>query len=909
MDYQLPIRTGRPPTDRVNKARAPCHFYARGSCSKGTACQFAHDGPGGPSSSSSGAVSPASRGQVKSAAPCRFFAAGNCAKGQSCPFAHDSKDLPKPSSAPTSTTSASLLPAPHSQARTDTRAQVACRFFAKGHCTNGDACPFAHDGGGATEGADDQLEGPDGLSYKQEEVAHDDWTRELGGALVKFEDGAAISKVSLPSDFSAVRLNKLPEGSSPTAVASLLSSMGLAISVDNVRVIKQTGGTHLGADITVEDPGFAKAVCSKLRLNAAASHIEAVPIPVPMPRGSSLHRVDCRRVHCSWHRPSRTAWLNFGVESIARKVHERLNAGVYKPSGFTVKANAPSGKGNRWNPVAWTVMLTDLPGTVTERDIYQAIPDFHKPWRVEMGDPSYDVNADVAVNIVKSMLLQLGPLEWWAVSGISESKRIKAQARFLDESHAREAVASLYNAPLAFSKTARLTVRLMTSARLKISARVYDALHERLASQTPAWQSQHIRFVAYPPHQGYRVLKLEGEDSKLVVQAKEALEHILSGEVARKGDKDVWNASLGRNGGQYRSLKQVERDHGVVVVRDRRKSQLRVFGPEEGCKRATEALGTLVPEDAASDSHIIELDPAGFEWACRGGFRALTTRLGDNKATFDIASTPKRILIGGSKADYATALAVITSRHTASTAAPSDSQAECPVCLTEPEEPICTGCSHLYCAGCFSNLCQAQGSGTTEFHISCIGGEGQCDHPFTLPELQDLLSSAAFEAVLSASFASHIRRHPADFRYCPTPDCGHIYRVASSSSSSSSPTTTTTTTTFTCPKCLVRTCTTCPEAHPGQTCAEHRDFGPGPGGREAHDRLKRELGIKDCPRCQTAMEKTEGCNHMTCRGCGAHLCWVCLADFDTSGSCYKHLNERHGGVYGGGDDGLGLGFW
>lgn len=63
------------------------------------------------------------------------------------------------------------------------------------------------------------------------------------------------------------------------------------------------------------------------------------------------------------------------------------------------------------------------------------------------------------------------------------------------------------------------------------------------------------------------------------------------------------------------------------------------------------------------------------------------------------------------------------------------------------------------------------------------------------------------------------------------------------------------------------------------------------------EKLKNKLGVKDCGRCGTSMEKTEGCDHVVCGGCGTHICWRCGETFKTSEACYGHLTERHGGIF------------
>lgn len=52
---------------------------------------------------------------------------------------------------------------------------------------------------------------------------------------------------------------------------------------------------------------------------------------------------------------------------------------------------------------------------------------------------------------------------------------------------------------------------------------------------------------------------------------------------------------------------------------------------------------------------------------------------------------------------------------------------------------------------------------------------------------------------------------------------------------------------------------------------------------------------KRCPECGRVIEKSEGCNHMTCL-CGAHFCWKCGKSFSAA-AIYPHMDTAHGGMY------------
>lgn len=59
-----------------------------------------------------------------------------------------------------------------------------------------------------------------------------------------------------------------------------------------------------------------------------------------------------------------------------------------------------------------------------------------------------------------------------------------------------------------------------------------------------------------------------------------------------------------------------------------------------------------------------------------------------------------------------------------------------------------------------------------------------------------------------------------------------------------------------------------------------------------------KIQVRHCPECDTATEKLEGCNHITCP-CGTHWCFKCGAKSEdgTDSWVYQHMTEAHGGIY------------
>jgi IBR domain, a half RING-finger domain len=698
--------------------------------------------------------------------------------------------------------------------------------------------------------------------------------------------------VSLPADFSLACITGLPPGTTPAAAVEVLRALGFDLNVNCIRIPGHAALSETKATVKVEDPLFASKL--RTRLKEQKSTLSATPMPI------DTKGTNCRKVYISWHKATRSAWVNFGNGDIANRVAQKFNESIYKCLGQSVRSSIArrspsrgSRRGSSYNPVAWTIMLSDVPSDATSKDIERAITSLHdKPRHVELGLVSYrGTEAEVSVE-VRLHLEKHGPLENFYLAPMLKGKRVKATAWFQDEDDARSAC-SLNNRLLGILGGGKLTVTLVQSAKIKISTTVYVVSKSRIDKVSKIWKEQHLVFRVYQDtlHQ-YTTLKVEGNNAKDLADARRTLEEILNGVVLTDGENAVWDTALSSNGGAYMKLKSIAEELHVVIIRDKSMRQLRFFGPPEKFQQVVRQITDMLREESSS-SYEIDLQSHQFSWTIHGGFKSIEQALGKNVAIFNVVS--RKITINGTQQQYETALAIMDGRHAVPIHSLSDDpprvEGDCPICFCEADNPIKTSCKHTYCLECFEECCRSAASTSKdEFQIRCQGDEGTCSTVFTLREVKDHISSLVFETVLKSTFEEYIQRHPQALRYCPTPDCGYVYRCTTTSSSRPPA--------YTCPKCFEPLCTSCHSRHGGYTCAEYKDIAS--GGYDALAKLKRELNIKDCPKCTTPMEKTEGCNHMTCAGCKAHICWVCMAVFNTGGPCYEHMTKVHGGI------GLGL---
>jgi len=279
------------------------------------------------------------------------------------------------------------------------------------------------------------------------------------------------------------------------------------------------------------------------------------------------------------------------------------------------------------------------------------------------------------------------------------------------------------------------------------------------------------------------------------------------------------------------------------------------------------------------------------EWVVffvREGVGKLEELLGEENVRLDVQPRMCRITIkGGEEANHCLQRLIDQARAAVvvDSVLPGTGEEEaCPVCYSDPSHPEQLGCGHSYCSGCLRHFLTSAVDNKT-FPLVCVGNEATCNVPVAIPFIRRFLPQQTFGSLIEAAFHAYLEQHQRELKYCTTPDCKQIYRRRTDKTS------------LQCPACFSTVCPSCDdEAHTGMTCEEQRIHRNPAEQERLNEELAASSGYKRCPSCRAMIEKTEGCNHMTCR-CGAHICWKCMNVFETPEETYAHLRTVHGGIH------------
>jgi hypothetical protein len=218
------------------------------------------------------------------------------------------------------------------------------------------------------------------------------------------------------------------------------------------------------------------------------------------------------------------------------------------------------------------------------------------------------------------------------------------------------------------------------------------------------------------------------------------------------------------------------------------------------------------------------------------------------------------------------------------TAADVARHAECSICCcdeipADPPTAMCTHPTNIICAQCLqkhiSEELNNKGS-VTDIKCPVVG----CRKFLSYNDVKrgaTVKDFARYDTLLTTRLLSTLP----EFRWCKVLNCGNGQIHDGDKEAPI----------MTCHKCKGKSCFTHDVPwHTGITCEEY-DKQIGQETKANTDYLLRET--KPCPQCNRAIQKNDGCDHMTCRlpgGCGHEFCWKCMASY---GPILRKGNHHH----------------
>ncbi|CAD8143786.1 unnamed protein product [Paramecium octaurelia] len=171
---------------------------------------------------------------------------------------------------------------------------------------------------------------------------------------------------------------------------------------------------------------------------------------------------------------------------------------------------------------------------------------------------------------------------------------------------------------------------------------------------------------------------------------------------------------------------------------------------------------------------------------------------------------------------------------------------QCSICLenVQQDKYALTACQHIYHKQCLANLIEA----SYEFPFKCPNL--QCREEILRDDLESIVSNQVMDRIEKIAFNQYLLQNPNVFQ-CPTENCKGIYEIEGPIQ--------------VCMICQNLFCTRCRRLYHEGVCGE-----------QSFINAAQEARYRQCSQCQRWIEKTAGCNHITCK-CGFQFCYLCGA--------------------------------
>ncbi|CAN1171569.1 Probable E3 ubiquitin-protein ligase ARI7 [Linum perenne] len=213
----------------------------------------------------------------------------------------------------------------------------------------------------------------------------------------------------------------------------------------------------------------------------------------------------------------------------------------------------------------------------------------------------------------------------------------------------------------------------------------------------------------------------------------------------------------------------------------------------------------------------------------------------------------------------------------------SDQFRNCTICFElKPLSSFASAaCGHLFCRGCWRQ------------YIAKIVNEGarclklRCPEPWCgVAAGDDLIGEIADSKDRERYFNFVLRSYIEENRgrkWCPAPNCECAVEFCMSGDANYD-------VSCLCSHSFCWNC--CEDRHRPVDCETVKNWAVKNDSESENENWKK-VNTKPCPKCGRAIEKNEGCMHMTCASpCHHHFCWVCLGPWQNHKSCNRYDEDN-----------------
>jgi len=688
--------------------------------------------------------------------------------------------------------------------------------------------------------------------------------------IVNLKDGFAVQDVTTGFESRWVHIGDLPPRIKESTVRLLLEEFG---QLDTLLI--PSGTDRKGAKLTIKARYSTAAQATRASVELHGRYFQGKKLTAKLPLNTSERRtavLDDTTVRINWAAPQRLGYAGYATLDEAKAV-------IAAATGFVMKDNVLTADLYEGLPAvgAYSVMFRHLPADATRKDLEQ----FGHAESIMFERPNYQ-SLDSARKAVLQLLRSCGNMSNFDLPLPIRNGIVSAWATFethVDASKARDHLDAQY--PRAMGGKIHVSARHVQSLRFVLPLVKYKMLEEDIAPLRWSWRTRFDHDVTLVDRlvspDGPVSIKISAENVSNLGAAKAEFEQLQHGEVVTLEKKPIWDSFFSQPSGQS-FLRELEGQYPGVGIHTRM-GKIVLLGRIAQRQLARRAIMTRFQELRAQRRWYIPLSGKVVGAFVSKDLLTLQESVGPDNCQI-LLSNQHTLLIRGNEQTYRIACEVVEKVQSRHADTPGSSpQLICPVCFDEASVPTRLTCGHIWCTSCLQRYLMSALENKA-FPLTCLGNDASCTERISLVLAKRILSGDDFAALCEASFWSYIHARTDEFHHCPTPDCAQVYRAAPAG------------TILQCPSCLVHICSAChTEEHDGLTC-EERDA--------AEDKLFHEWAathdVKNCPGCKTPIERSEGCNHMTCIRCQTHICWQCLATFPKGDGIYQHMRYEHGGI-------------